>query len=60
MNSLELERESAVMLPEREALSHVHVNFALVSASSQATAVNVLTILSAATAVSGNVISISQ
>jgi hypothetical protein len=54
----ELERESALVLPEREALSHFNV--ALFAVYSQASAANVFTILSAATAVSGNVVTVNQ
>jgi hypothetical protein len=61
MNMLDMDREQAVMLPEREALAHVNVTkLVFVGAYSTATAVNAVTLLSAATAVSGNFISIGQ
>ena len=58
MNQIELDQEQAVALPDREALSRFRLSFNLVSANSTATAVNAVTLLSAATAVSGNFISI--
>ncbi len=56
----ELETETAVALPERQLMSLFSNNWAGIYASSSAVALNAATVLSAATAFSGQSISVNQ
>lgn len=58
MDTLELDRESAVMLPEREALWGV--NLAFVSAHATAVNVSLLSAFTIQNAAAGNVVIVNQ
>jgi hypothetical protein len=58
MNVFELREQSVALLPNREALGHVKVTVAKVSAHNSALALNVGTWCSSATAVAGQSINV--